>query len=285
MKKVFIFLILCLALSAQAQISNIPKQDLKEIEFLFDYLISEHDFAYTLFGSKPMSLADLSLRPPCRLPATRQNQALNFRKKLMSSLKAWDKYKKHFKSQDFIILDSEDGFFSCTTFFIIHKNNLLSLLKNHESLFKQELGSAFTPETFLEKLEKRETTLAEAIHTNDKLLGIMLGYGVRNASLFQERLDLKKALVKSRQLSAPIKELTKRLSIVEAQMSDFSVFEENAVIPPLYFLADASHPETIELKEKYEKERLKLIHLKQQPKFIECALKRLLTTSSVESTK
>lgn len=275
MKKILICIILCCAISAQANISAIPKRDLKKIEFLFDYLINDHDFAYTIFGSKPMSLADIYLELPNNLPFWSKIKTLYFRKKLKNSLEAWEKHKSQFNSKDFIILDSEDGFFNCLTFFIIHKKNLLCLLKAHESIFKQALGESFAPESFIEKLEKKEGTLSEIIHTNDKLLGLMLGYGVRNATLFQERLDLKRAIAKGKKLSLPVDDLTKQLSTVEAKLSDFSEFEENTVLAPLYFLADVFHPETIELKEKYEKERLEIIQLKEKSNLIEFALQRL----------
>lgn len=67
MKSLLLVFSFCLILSVRADITDIPCQDLKNIKLLFEDLIDYHDYAYTIFGSKPMSLADFCLETPKNL--------------------------------------------------------------------------------------------------------------------------------------------------------------------------------------------------------------------------
>ena len=156
---------------------------------------------------------------------------------------------------------------------------MLRVLHEHESIFKEELGQSFTPESFSARLEKREVSLAKAINGSQKLMGIMLGYGVKNATLFQERYDLMKAIWKREKENLPEDEaLTKKLAEVQTQCGDFSELDADAIIHPLYFLADVSHPETIALQQKYEQERQQIIELRKKRNFKDLVLQRLVTS-------
>lgn len=279
MNYILILFCLCLTLTAKADIHQIPPRDLRNIQYLFQELIDAHDFSYAIFGSKPMSLADYCLKVPDDLPIHRWMRSQYFLRRAKASLEAWYKYRDEFDLKDFIFLDEETDLFQCLVLVLINKKNMIRVLNEHESLFKEELGDAFTPESFLEKLEKREISLAKATHNNDRLLGIMLGYGVRNATLFQERFDLLRALSKIKNENFPKDEiLTTKLETLESQVGCFSELDADAIIPPLYFLADVSHPESIALREQYEQERQHIIEMRKQNNFMDLVLKRLVTT-------
>jgi hypothetical protein len=276
MKYLLILFSLCLTLSLKADIRNIPRRDINDIKSLFERLILAYDYGYTIFGSKPMSLADMCLKVPSGLPIHRQIKAQFLLIKSEGRLNAWYKYRSEFNFKDFIFLDEEEPT-KCFSLILINKKNLLAVLHDHEPVFKQELGELFKPESFLAQLEKRELSLTKAIHNNHRLLGIMLGYGERNATLFQERFELIQEISKRKRENLPQdSELTKKLHVIEAQLSDFSEFEEDAIIPPLYFLADVSHPETIELKKRYENDRQKIEELTEKPNFQNEILRQLL---------
>ncbi len=278
MRYILALLSLCLTLSVKADIGNIPRQDLKKVKYLFESLVDDHDFSYTMFGSKPMSLADFYFEIPPGLTPYRWARSQFFIFKRKASLSAWYKHRDEFDIKDFIFLDEEEDLISCLVLVIINKKNMLRTLHEHETIFRRELGDSFTPESFLEKLEKREVSLAKATHKNQKLLGIMLGYGVRNASFFQERFDLQEAVEKRKKENLPEDDiLTQKLNAIESQVGCFSELEAEAIIPPLYFLADVSHPETIALKLQYEKERQEIIELKEKRSFMDLVLKRLVT--------
>jgi hypothetical protein len=275
----FFFLLFSLvsALPIKADIVNIPQQDLKNIKYLFEDLIDHHDYAYTIFGSKPMSLADFCLEVPRDLPFHKRIESKFFMIKRGAILKSWYKFRDEFNFKSFIFLDNENDWINCLVLILINKKNMLRALQEHLAIFKEELGEDFIPELFLEKLEKREISFAKSINKSQKLMGIMLGYGVRNATLFQKRFDLMKAIWKREKDNLPEDEiLTKKLADVEAQCGDFSELEEDAIIPPLYFLADLSHPETIELKKQYDQNRQKIEEMKKNPDFMDQVLQQLL---------
>ena len=107
----------------------------------------------------------------------------------------------------------------------------------------------------------------------------MLGYGERNATLFQERWNLQREIVLRKREGLPEDNtLAQKLQAVESQIGDFSEFEEDAIIPPLYFLADVSHPETLALKRQYENDRQQIIELRKKPKFMDRVLHRLVAS-------
>lgn len=277
MKSLLILLSLFLTVSINADIGDIPRRDIHEIKFLFERLIVAHNFAYTIFGSKPMSLASMCLEIPPDLPIYRRLKARFTLINAKRHLNSWYKYKDRVTFRDFIFLDKEEDLFESLVIILINKKNLLNVLYSHESVFKEELGDSFTPESFLKSIERREISLAKAIHNNDRLLGIMLGYGERNATLFQERLDIMKELEKrEKNETPPFDELIEKLQAVENRLTDFNEFEEDPIIPPLYFLADASHKETIELRKRYKEDQKKIAELLGQSNFMDKVMKQLM---------
>ncbi len=280
MKYVLLVIGICLTLSIKGEISYIPQGGVWDIEYLFEHLIDSHDFAYTMFGSKPMSLADYGLKVPSPRPIHRWIRSFYLYVKAKKSLNAWYKYRDEFDFKDFIFLDEENDWINdCLVLFLINKKNMLRVLQEHESIFREELGESFTPVAFLERLEKREVSLANAINGSQRLMGIMLGYGVRNATLFQERYDIVKVIWKREKENMSEDEiLAKKLADVEEQCGDFSELDADAVIHPLYFLADVTHPETIALQQKYEQERQQIIELRKKRNFMDLVLQRLVST-------
>ena len=277
MKYILVLICLYLPFSVQADIQDIREPDLKKIKYFFENLVDRHDFSYTIFGSKPMSLADFCLEVPSGLSPYRWIRSQFFTFKRRASLKTWYKYRDDFNLKDFIFLDEETDLISCLVLILINKKNMLRILHDHEPLFKEELGDSFTPESFLEKLEKRQISLAMAIHKSQKLLGIMLGYGERNATLFQERCDLQEEIEKRKKLNLSEDEaLAVRLNAIESQSGCFSELDAEAVIHPIYFLADVSHPETVVLKQQYERERQRIVELRKKHDFMDHVLRRLI---------
>lgn len=96
------------------------------------YLIQSHDFAYTIFGSKPMSLADISLELPHGLSLQKQLKARFILMKTKRWLNAWYNNKNKFGLRDFIFLDKEEDLAKCLILVLINKKNLLDVLRDHE---------------------------------------------------------------------------------------------------------------------------------------------------------
>ena len=165
----------CLIFLLKADIHDVPKAEIVNVKYFFEDLIDRHDFSYAIFGSKPMSLADYGLRFPGPRPLHRWIRSLYLYLRLKAGLNTWYRYRENFDFKDFIFLDEENDWINdCLVLFFINKKNMLRVLREHESIFKEELGESFTPESFLAKLETRETSLAKAINKSQKLMGIML---------------------------------------------------------------------------------------------------------------
>lgn len=273
-KHVLTLFVLFLTLSGKADISQVPEKDIRNIKSLFSFLLIEHDFGYPIFGSKPMALADFCLEASPREPAHQLLNAQLYYAKKRGWLNSWYKYKKELVFKDFIFLDQED--FGYPVLILINKKNLLNVLKEHELVFKQVLGDSFAPESFLEKIEKKEVPFAEAVRRSQALLGIMLGYGERNAMLFQEKMRL---YWKKKQLKGVLKkdsELHKKYQESDSKLQCFNELEEFAAIMPLYFASDNMHPETTALRKKYKEDQLKIVELMSQPNFMDRVLERLI---------
>ena len=71
--------------------------------------------------------------------------------------------------------------------------------------------------------------------------------------------------------------LNQKLDAIESEVGCFSELDADAIIPPLYFLADLSHSETIALQKKYEQERQRIIGLRKKRNFMDLVLMRLVT--------
>lgn len=257
-------------------IQDIPIKEANKIKDLFEFLMQYHDFSYVIFGTKPMALADICLLMP-EIPSSRQFNYHMKNIKMKEMLKTWYKYKNEFEFKNFILLDKEEDLFTCLVFVIIHKPNMLALLHSHEKIFKEILGDSFNPETFLEKIEKKEISLAKAINDHQGLLGIMLGYGVRNSQLFQERNEIGKEIKKIKFLLKKESDLHNKIQEISSHMEIFSPLEYSfPLMWPVSFCADFSDPETKDLKKKYSCERLQIGEIKKKLNFIDLALKRLI---------
>src|SRR5262245_41367041 len=137
MRYLFLLFSLCLTFSIKADITHIPRHDQKNIKYLFKDLIDEHDYAYTLFGSKPMSLADYGLESPSNLSFYRKLRSKFLMFKRRSSLNSWYKYRDEFDLKDFIFLDEEKDWIDCLVLVLINKKNMLRVLREHSSIFKK----------------------------------------------------------------------------------------------------------------------------------------------------
>lgn len=275
MKIVLLACLISWASIAYADLSSVSRKEREALAFLLEVLITDHDFGYTIYGSKPMALGDICLTMPADLSFEHKLHYLYFRYKIKRALKAWKKHKALFCSETFLILDTPENPSDCLTFIVIHRNHLLDILERNWAHFQKELGKTFTPLELLQQLESGTHTLCEAIKANDKLLGIMLGYGVRNASLFQERAELKRALAEQRKFEGSVDTLMHKLNLLEMHLTDFNALDEEARIHPLYFLADPMHPETHSLNKQYENERQEILRLIEKGDFLESTLERL----------
>jgi len=119
MKYLVILFALFIPFALKADISNIPQRDIEEIKSLFERLIVAYDFGYTIFGSKPMSLADMCLQIPSHLSFYKHLKARVLLTKSKNRINAWLKHRNEFHFKDFIFLDNEEDTPDCFVFILI----------------------------------------------------------------------------------------------------------------------------------------------------------------------
>lgn len=143
-------------------LAELSKREIVALETLFWHLFYLEQFAYPLFGTKPMSIAYL---PP----------------ELENGWEAWEKVSLHFQSNRFVIgkYDRKGHTFLCI-------GNLEQIEKTYTK--NKDLFRDYSDFSELRQAIRMDfSTLIE----NDLILGMLLGYGRTNAELFVQKAELK----------------------------------------------------------------------------------------------
>jgi hypothetical protein len=238
------------------QLSPNEKQDLTE---LFKIFINEDQFGYTLFGDKPVSISGNLKIIPYELLLSGSKEARYFWKKWA----VWKQYENQFSMSNYLLIEEPALHLdkNMTFIFLINKNAFLKTVRCHLKIFQGILGSDLTADLLLERITK-ENKFLSFINYNERLLGILLGYGAHNAKLFEKR----KKMLSIRSL------LDKEENLLSNQLQPFSVYGPWA-IEPVQFAADPGHKETQLLKKKYAKLSKELSsHFSEKRDFLEIVL-------------
>jgi hypothetical protein len=168
---------------ALEQISVVDKTDL---DSFFRLLIQNHEFGYTLFGSKPITVYNFFKMSN---DYSSMQQCLVFEK----GWAAWLKNQHLFPSEKFVFKKEErKRSAEFVDLYLINKQQVLREIYQHLDLFKEHLGETISPELVLERLCSEEPI--HNILTSQVLWGIFLGYGEKNARAFEKESDVLKAI-------------------------------------------------------------------------------------------
>lgn len=247
-------------------LKSIPSEDRENLDFFVRFLFQRSQFGYVLFGTKPMAFEGYF--EPSKSPTLFQTLS-HTNLKLRASCKTWIKYKHLFPLKKYSLLyaDNEDGYREIV---LIHKASFVSVVNQNIESFRRVLGSDISGELLLKKIEKREKPWNEVIQNHDALMGILLGYGKRNAWLFHRKKHLPVSLQKSTSPKEEPLYLRKRLA-------PFAERDVLSLVKLPMFLADLSDPETQALKAKYTQQRKCLTKISRE-NFVEAVLKELTST-------
>jgi len=153
---------------------------------------------YTLLGSKPMSLVDMSYMPPTkeqRLQVWNDHPA-SFKEKYSSEdlyfrpsndrviLKKWKKFESKLLGNKFRFIEIEDH-----DLLFINIELTKKLILDYQDVFKNLLGENITPEEIINCMENSSSKYWHLISQNHKALGLLLGYGLHNATCFQKFME------------------------------------------------------------------------------------------------
>ncbi|MDE3046041.1 MAG: hypothetical protein KGJ02_05305 [Verrucomicrobiota bacterium] len=228
------------------ELETLSPEEKECLEDLFEYFSVFDSFHFTLFGSKPVSIAHL-------IPTD----------KIQEGWKAWEKIAPLFHSENFVIrkytFRGKDDWVLVANLVEVEK-----VYKANQTIFDQVCGRHITAEEFKRCL-KEESPLFQTLIESHLATGILLGYGTRNAQLFAENQQLPK------EKKYPLSHFSSLPPIVYW----FSC------APPPYFACDPNSDETEELRKRYKRERAAIVQLtKKEPLYI-TMLKRLKNESVV----
>ena len=151
----------------QKKLAPLSREEQEGLKEFFDHHFFFSDFAYTLFGTKPMSIG--------RLDPT---------EKAKKGWEAWEKIHTSFDSKEYIIRK-----YTCNDHeFILVANvkKIEQVYRDHQIWFDQELKDQMTSDTLILCL-REDGPLFQALIHDHLLVGILLGYGPHNAELFADR--------------------------------------------------------------------------------------------------
>jgi len=171
-------------------IHSIPSRERKKIEELFAHFVQYDSLGFVLFGkTKPVAFCtiplscDYTIFPTVAFPLKYQNH-------LKQNWMIWTQYRHKFMHPNIIICEEYD-FLSQRLFlqlFFIDKKKLQYLLDEYHSEFAQVLGENFSAAKFIVQIEKKKK-LRPFLKNDEKLLGILLGFGSESSNAFRNFLD------------------------------------------------------------------------------------------------
>lgn len=246
--------------------SQFSESERSELKTLFDHFIYYDTFAYALFGAKSMSFGCYYGYEPLDFELLKHLKYKNFFRSRPNFPKywlTWKKYEPKILSNNFIFIEEKAPFsHRIHHVFLINKKVFVETVNNHLSIFQEILDRRMIATEFIEEIEKKGK-LRDLLKWNERLFGIILGFGDHNADLYQQREDLFKLkkqykilLIKDSTLLA---NLSKQINFITENLKQFS---DTGHIPlsikSMEFGVDVSHKTTHLLREKYNNFREKI---------------------------
>lgn len=236
----------------------------EKVTGFFEELLLEHGGAYTLFGTKPItmeSLLDLSNENLQKIRDFLEHhpeiETFEIERKFEEG---WNIWKRNKQPPQFILKEINlNG--NQMLVFMNEEKVIETLLKYYED-FREILGKDFNAEQEVTAFRNRNTLFWQSILLNHKAKGILFGYGYANSSLFgQECTDVDPSENNDPRLKA---ECT--LNHKPFRLPIFAKFDEK---------------ESHQLIEKYKKERENIKILYQGRDFLTVTLNRLYTSKTM----
>jgi len=279
-------------------LSSLPSEEYFVLDFFFRCLIQEDSIGYVFLGGKPMSFYSW-LKPKTIInsyripPLDRMDlffEGFDDRDAIFhKGLEIWKKYEHRFCGKniffDVFEQDHELCFMQLTLF---NKRLMLPLFDHYSHKFKNLNHSIKNKESLFNML-LHDKQLKEKFYFRNDLVGICLGYGEKNAELFQKMETLLTSMGK---LNFTLeKPSTDRLRNLEEELASLQrSFTGKMHIPisrkfffniGLGFRADFSDPETLSLQKKYAELHKKLTQEYQGRIFLEKTLELICEADKI----
>lgn len=192
-------MLLLFCVSCSKNVETINQEDKRDLSNFFELLIRYGDFAYTLFGEKPCSIATY-----------RKNLDFSYHSVILENgWRCWLKHNHLFPSKNFALRRIEiTDHMPISEFIVINKKSTLAAIENNIEVFHKTLKTQASAEKILNLMLSDNAYLKTIF--NSELLGILLGYGTINAKSFEKRLNYSTAI--NELSSPPFKENLNNLS-------------------------------------------------------------------------
>ncbi len=180
-------------------LASLDREEKVLLEFFFRSLIQDDSIGYVLLGGKPMGF--YSYLQPKTVVTAHPNQSIENIDLFFNGLdedntlfhkgwEVWKKYASRFCGKnlvfDFFIQDFELQYAKVS---VINKRSLSRIFDQYQNLFQEMEPRIKDKKLFLHSLLHDES-FKRKFYSRHDLLGICLGYGQNNASLFQQMSSL-----------------------------------------------------------------------------------------------
>lgn len=173
-------------------LKNIPQKEREKIAFFFTFLVQRDTFGFVLFGeTKCTTFTGIPLTHKEYFLPYKIDEGYRFQRHLKESWYAWKRHEWRFKHPNFIICEEYNSVENemHLQLFLMDKRKLRLTLEKYKEDFIEVLGESFSAEKFIAKLEKKKK-LRPVIKYDEKLLGILLGFGREASALFRDNENL-----------------------------------------------------------------------------------------------
>jgi hypothetical protein len=267
-------------------LSNIPQKDREALESLFHRMMFRDYLSYTLFGDKPISLSgDFILTPYENI--LNSHGLYKCGGIFWKNWEIWEKYKDIFPIQNYLfVIEPSINCPGIRNIIFINKKNFVKKVNQHIDIFREKLNHDLNGNALLAEIEKKQI-FAPIIRNDEMLWGILLGYGVHNANLYNERNKLERFIIFETLPKIPERkpDPAKNFSSIEEEQkylnSRLKLFGEHFYSPlilnTVHFVADWEHPETRALEKKYRELRGQISAIYAQGDFLEITLSKLIS--------
>ncbi len=252
--------------------ANIVQSDcLKDqlfIKFFFEQIFKCEPFAYTLYFDKPISFTNIISRDIFSYSRLEDINIVEYTNNIFNfdSLpsmfynNAWmllEKYQERFNLKKYRFVKRKFGGEYNVLF--INRYAFRKIVNQHLKLFQTIIDQEVTADSLLDKIESSDIDMKELLKENHILLGILLGYGEYNSTLFQKREHLESAslnlnfILSSNEHRQIIQREIEKIWDTLQLRNDY--YASVIAMPNLIsFVADRNHFESISLEKKYQEQ-------------------------------
>jgi hypothetical protein len=225
----------------------------EKIKDFFQEFLLEHGAAYTLFGSKPVTVEDLvefseeknqDLRQ--YLAAHPEIEYILIDRKLEEGWEEWKKNSHPNLSKNYILTEIELQ--NSRTVVFLNVPLTISVLRTYYADFKQIAGCDFDSAEAVEQLRTGKEALWRKWLLNCKTLGILAGYGYQNAKLFDNQFKSGQAICRPSENNDP-------------RLKAECYLDNQPFRIPIFVMLDEAESKALISKYKEEREQIKKRYL------------------------